>query len=78
MQSLELPDELVARLRRRAADGCLASEAEVIRAALDSLDQRDSELAAIQAGYDAMLNGHTRPYDEFRREISDRLGLGED
>lgn len=50
---IELPGDIVERVQRRAAAGQGATEADVIRQALDSLDWHDQERQAIQEGIDA-------------------------
>jgi predicted transcriptional regulator len=75
---IDLPDELVSRLRQRAASAPGASEADVIREALNSLDWQDAERAAIQEGLDAIKAGRVRPFEEFDREFRVRIGLSGD
>ena len=44
------PPEIAEPVRRRVTSGQFSSEDEVLKAALRALDDRDTELAAIQAG----------------------------
>jgi predicted transcriptional regulator len=75
---IDLPDELMCRLRERVASAPGTSEADVIRDALNSLDWRDEERAAIQEGLDAMHAGRVRPFEEFDREFRSSNGIGSD
>jgi hypothetical protein len=62
---IDLPQDLVGRVQKRAASGDGATEADVIRRALDSLDWHDQERQAIQEGIDAWRAGDTQELDEF-------------
>jgi predicted transcriptional regulator len=73
---LDLPQDLVSRLQQRVQASPGASEADVIRAALDSLDWREAERAAIAHGLEAMQAGRVRPFEEFDREFRARHGMG--
>lgn len=44
------PPEIAEPVRRRVTSGQFLSEDEVLKAALRALDERDEEVAAIQAG----------------------------
>ncbi|MEX2315797.1 MAG: hypothetical protein WD669_01505 [Pirellulales bacterium] len=72
---IELPLELVERVRKRAAASNGASEAEVIRKALDSLDWQDQERQAIQEGIDAWRAGDVRSIDEFDSEFREKNAI---
>jgi hypothetical protein len=72
---LELPSELVERVRKRVAASNGATEAEVIRMALDSLDWQDKERQAIQEGIDAWRAGDVRSIDEFDAEFRAKNGI---
>jgi predicted transcriptional regulator len=61
---IDLPQDLVERVQRAAADNA-ASEADVIRQALDSLDWQDQERQGIQEGIDAWRAGDTQGFLEF-------------
>jgi predicted transcriptional regulator len=61
---IELPQDLVERVQKRAA-AANGAEADVIRQALDSLDWQDRERQAIQEGIDAWRAGDTQDFDEF-------------
>jgi predicted transcriptional regulator len=72
---IELPRDLVERVQKRAAAANGASEAEVIRQALDSLDWQDQERQAIQEGIDAWQAGDTQDFDEFDAEFRAQNGI---
>ena len=66
---LDLPQDIIDRVQQRAAAGNGATEADVIRQALDSLDNRDDERKAIQEGIDAWRAGDLQDFAEFEREF---------
>ena len=72
---IELPPELVERVRKRAAGRDGATEAEVIRQALDSLDWHDLEVKAIQEGIDVWRAGDVRSIEEFDAEFRAKNGI---
>jgi Arc/MetJ-type ribon-helix-helix transcriptional regulator len=72
---IELPQDIVDRVRRRTASGYGASEADVIRKALDSLDWQDQERQAIQEGIDAWRAGDTQEFDDFDVEFRTKNGI---
>ncbi len=72
---IDLPQDIVERVQRRAAAGHGATEAEVIRRALDSLDWQDQERQAIQEGIDAWRAGDVRDFDEFDAEFRAKNGI---
>jgi predicted transcriptional regulator len=72
---IELPQDIVERVQKRAAASCGASEADVIRQALDSLDWHDHERLAIQEGIDAWRAGDTQEFDEFDAEFRTKNGI---
>lgn len=72
---IDLPKDLVERVQKRAAAAKGASEAEVIRQALDSLDSQDQERQAIQEGIDAWRAGDTQGFDEFDAEFRAANGM---
>ncbi|REJ66889.1 MAG: hypothetical protein DWQ31_13225 [Planctomycetota bacterium] len=67
---IDLPAELIERLHKRVALHPNATEADVIRAALDSLDQLDQERRAIQEGINAWRAGDVEDFGEFDRQFS--------
>ncbi len=74
---LELPIELIDRVQRTAA-GQGATEAEVIRQALDSLDWQAQERQAIQVGIDAWRDGNAQDFAEFDHEFRAKNGIPSD
>jgi predicted transcriptional regulator len=73
---IELPDEIVQRVKHRAAAG--GTEADVIRKGLGALDSQDSELAAIQEGIDAMNKSRVQDFEQFDREFRESNGIAPD
>ena len=67
---IEIPNDLVERLRQRSSD-----PVEVIREALDSLDARDRELIAIQAGLESADAGRSKSLALFDQEFRSKNGL---
>lgn len=72
---IELPHDIVDRDQKRAAADNGATEAEVIRKALDSLDWQDQERQAIQEGIDAWRAGRVTPLRDFHQEIRSQFGI---
>lgn len=75
---IDLPDDLITRLRERVALAPGTSEADVIREALNNLDWQNAERVAMQEGLDAMHAGRVRPFEDFDREFSARNGIAVD
>jgi hypothetical protein len=75
---LELPQELIDRVHQRTAATAGATEADVIRQALDSLDWHDQERLAIEEGIDAWRAGDVRDLAEFDREFRAKNGIPAD
>ena len=71
----DLPQDIVERVQKRVALVGGATEAEVIRQALDSLDWQDQERQAIQAGIDAWRAGDVQDFDEFDDEFRAKNGI---
>ena len=72
---VELPQDLVERVQKRAAAGYGETVADVIRRALDSLDWHDQERQAIQEGIDAWRAGDTQELDDFDAEFRTKNGI---
>ena len=53
-----------------------ATEADVIRRALDSLDWQDRERQAIQEGINAWHAGDTQSFDDFDADFRAKNGIG--
>ena len=75
---IELPQDIIERVRQRAASNKSATEADVIRQVLDSLDWLDQERHATQEGIDAWRNGDVQDFDEFDREFRRKNGISAD
>jgi len=69
---IDLPEDLIRRLMERTSTG--KSKADVLRDAMDALDWRDGEVAAIKEGIDAMQNDQVQALEDFDREF--RVGQG--
>jgi hypothetical protein len=72
---IDLPQDLIDRVRSRTITDRSLTEADVIRRALDSLDWQDAERVAIQEGIDAMRDGRVRDFVYFDREFRDDYGI---
>ena len=72
---IELPQDIVERVQKRAAAGYGATEADVIRQALDSLDWHDQERQAIREGIDAWRAGDVQELDDFDTEFRSKNGI---
>ena len=72
---IELPQDIVERVQRRAEAGNGATEAEVNRKALDSLDWQDEERRAIQEGIDAWRADDTQDFEAFDAEFRAKNGI---
>ena len=72
---IELPQDVIERVKRRTAEGKGISEADVIRKALDSLDWQDCERRAVQEGIAAMESGRVRNFEEFDRDFRQNNGI---
>ncbi len=67
---IDIPSGLLKRLQQRLADPI-----DAIREALDSLDARDRELAAIQAGLKSADSGNVKPLHVFDQDFRARNGI---
>lgn len=72
---IELPPDLAQRVKDRAAIASGVSNVDVIRQGLEALDWLDVERQAIQAGIDAVNNGHVQDFRDFDREFRQRNGI---
>ena len=66
---IDIPQDLYDRVSKHAALLSGASDADVIRKALDSLDWLDSERRAIQTGIDAWRSGDSQDFGSFDRDF---------
>jgi hypothetical protein len=58
--------------------GRYGSDEEILRAAVAVLEERNADLAAIQAGIDDMENGRYRPFTDFDAEFRQRNQIEND
>lgn len=72
---IDLPQDVIDRVQQRAAAGQGATEADVIRRALDSLDWLDRQRQAVEAGIDAWRAGDVQDFDQFDREFRANNGI---
>jgi len=72
---IDLPQDILERVQKRAAIDNLESAAAVIRKALDSLDWQDKERQAIQHGIEAWRAGDTQDLDQFDAEFRAENGI---
>ena len=70
--SLTIPADVQDRVNAILKTGLHASEEEILRAAVAALEERDADLAAIQAGIDSLENGRARPFADFDAEFRKR------
>jgi hypothetical protein len=75
---IELPQDIVERIHRRFAVGAGATEVDIIRQALDSLDDMDQERQAIQEGIDAWRAGDTQDFADFELYCDWKIEKGGD
>lgn len=73
--SQSLPADVYSTIQALLATGRYASEEDVLRRALQSLQQRDEDLEAILAGIADLSAGRTRSLDEFDQEFRIRNGI---
>ena len=66
---IDIPQDLYDRVSKHAALLSGASNADVIRKALDSLDWLDCERRAIQTGIDAWRSGDSQDFGSFDRDF---------
>ena len=69
---INLPPDVAQRLIDRVSIAPGATEVDVIRQGLDSLDQLDAERDAIQIGIDALREGRVQNFEDFDREFRQR------
>jgi Arc/MetJ-type ribon-helix-helix transcriptional regulator len=72
---IDLPQDIAERMQKRVAAANGASEAEVIRRALDSLDWQDQERQAIQEGINAWRADDTQDFDDFDADFRSKNGI---
>jgi Arc/MetJ-type ribon-helix-helix transcriptional regulator len=74
----DFPAELHELIQRQLDSGAFDSEEAVLVAALHSLEQQQTELAAIGEGIDDMEAGRIRHLRDFDREFRERRNLPQD
>lgn len=72
---IDLPQDIMDRVQKRAALDRLESEVAVIRKALDVLDWQDRERHAIQEGIDAWRAGDFQELELFDAEFRTKNGI---
>ena len=72
--SYQFPPDVEQRIQEQIALGNYANEDDVLRDALEALDARNADLAAIRAGVEDMEAGRMRPIDEVAQDIRRKHG----
>ena len=70
------PPEIAEPVRRRVTSGQFLSEDEVLRAALRALDERDEEVAAIQAGLADLEAGRVSSLADIDARMRAKYAIG--
>lgn len=70
----EFPPDLERQLQEQMAAGHYVSETDLLRDALQALQEQNADVAAIRAGLDDLDHGRVRPLDEVASEIRQRNG----
>lgn len=60
------------------SDGAYASEADLLRDALEALDAQNADLSAIQSGIEDMEARRMRPLDDVAADIRQKHGWNSD
>jgi len=71
----QFPPDVARLVRDRMASGHYGSEDDVLRDALQALEERSDDLAAIQGGIDEMNAGRVRPLADVDAAIRKNLGF---
>jgi Arc/MetJ-type ribon-helix-helix transcriptional regulator len=72
---ISLPTDVQSRVQSFIDSGKFASEVDVLRAALDSLELESADVRSIQAGIDDMNAGRCRPFAEFASDFEARRAI---
>jgi predicted transcriptional regulator len=72
---IDLPQDVIDRVRALARLKRLESETELIRKALDALEWEEQERRAVQEGIEAMNDGRVRDFDDFDQEFRENNGI---
>ena len=70
-----LPTDVQSRVQSFIDSGRFASVADVLRAALDSLELESADVESIQAGIDDMNAGRCRPFADFAADFEARRAI---
>ena len=73
--SLTIPADVQQRVNVLLQTRLYASEDEILRAALQALEEQNADLTAIQSGIDDMKNRRFRPLDDFDAEFRKRNAI---
>jgi len=73
--SYQFPPDVEELVRKQMKSGDFATEDDLLREALSSLDRMREDLAAIEAGLADVDPGRVRSFDEFDREFRTRNGI---
>jgi Arc/MetJ-type ribon-helix-helix transcriptional regulator len=71
----QFPPDVDERVKALMATGEYSTEDDVLRDAIEALEVRRDDLAAIQAGIDDLEAGRVRPIREVDAEIRERHGF---
>jgi predicted transcriptional regulator len=71
----QLPPDLDQRIQSQLALGIYNSPAEMLSDALDALEERNEDLAAIQRGIEDEQAGRLIPFEQFDAQIRSDFGL---
>ncbi|MBY0587181.1 hypothetical protein K2X85_08395 [bacterium] len=74
----QFPPDVEELVRKQMQSGEFASEDDLIREALRTLDRTRDDLAAIESGLADVDAGRVRPFEEFDREFRARNGISDD
>ena len=65
----QIPPDIEERIEAHMAGGQYDSKDDVLREAIQALDDREADVASIRAGIDDMESGRFQPFDEFDQEF---------
>jgi Arc/MetJ-type ribon-helix-helix transcriptional regulator len=70
--AMTIPVDVQRRVAALLGTGRYASEEEILRAAVAALEERNADLAAIEAGISDLEAGRVRPFAEFDADFRKR------
>lgn len=76
--SYAFPPDLEQLVNLQLTSGNYHSEDDVLRAALRALQDRQSDLAAITAGYADLEAGRVRPFEDAAADIAAKFGFADE